>query len=330
MESGGELANFADGPALIGIFMNTMLYGAMLTQTFFYFSSYKKDPVRIKYYVAILFFADTLNTIFNIWWIYGVLVNNFGNLEALGIGNWLFETEEALAGIIAMMVQGFYAWRILRLTQNYWLVAAVLVPSIAGGLGGIGTAIGVAIRPEFAGLQSLEPIVLTWLAGAAISDTIIAVTLVWHLYRSRTGYSRTDTMVSRIIQLTLSNGLLTASFALADIISYLITTRGYHIGFNYVLCKLYGNSVMSSLNARSIINATSRDTGYAHESLGGDTNPNNINQIVSSKSARPTQVMVNVETHEMVDVNKAGMRTDEEWNGAHRSDDSDVKAGIVV
>lgn len=133
--------------------------------------------------------------------------------------------EEALAGIIAMMVQGFYAWRILRLTQNYWLVAAVLVPSIAGGLGGIGTAIGVAIRPEFAGLQSLEPIVLTWLAGAAISDTIIAVTLVWHLYRSRTGYSRTDTMVSRIIQLTLSNGLLTASFALADIISYLITVR---------------------------------------------------------------------------------------------------------
>lgn len=70
---------------------------------------------------------------------------------------------------------------------------------------------------------------------------------------------------------------------------------------------------MSSLNARSIINATSRDTGYAHESLGGvsasecvfaqkldtavmskDTNPNNINQIVSSKSARPTQVRSDV------------------------------------
>ncbi|TFY62216.1 hypothetical protein EVJ58_g4007 [Rhodofomes roseus] len=79
--SAEQLAQAAEGPALIGIFLNVMLYGAMITQTFFYFSTYKTDPAWIKAYVFILFLADTLNAVFNIAWIYGVLITNFGALS---------------------------------------------------------------------------------------------------------------------------------------------------------------------------------------------------------------------------------------------------------
>lgn len=130
-----------------------------------------------------------------------------------------------MAGVIAMLVQSFYAWRIFKLTSNRWLVVVVLVPSVVGGLSGIGTAIAVALRPQFSGLQRLKVIVLLWLGGAAMSDTCIAAILVWQLYRSRTGVHKTDTMISRVIQMTVSNGILTATFALADIISYLSTVR---------------------------------------------------------------------------------------------------------
>jgi len=57
----------------------------------------------LKLYVGVLFFVDTLNSVFNMWWIYNVLVNNFGNAAALASADWLFESEEALAGIIGMM-----------------------------------------------------------------------------------------------------------------------------------------------------------------------------------------------------------------------------------
>lgn len=38
--------------------------------------------------VACLLIADTCNTAFNMAWIYNVLVNQFGNMEALAEADW--------------------------------------------------------------------------------------------------------------------------------------------------------------------------------------------------------------------------------------------------
>ncbi|CCM04477.1 uncharacterized protein FIBRA_06657 [Fibroporia radiculosa] len=75
--------NSIDGPALAGSFMNIMLYGVMITQIFFYYTTYTNDTIWSKYYVGVLFLADTLNSFFNIWWIYNTLINNFGNSHAI-------------------------------------------------------------------------------------------------------------------------------------------------------------------------------------------------------------------------------------------------------
>ncbi|KZT74604.1 hypothetical protein DAEQUDRAFT_761433 [Daedalea quercina L-15889] len=350
---GELLAQAADGPALIGILFNTMFYGAMLTQTFFYYSSYRSHSQWMKIYVAVLFLNDTLNTVFNIWWIYDVLINDFGNVDALGRGNWLFQTgealggvyrsilysddivvsalgiEESMAGIIAMQVQFYYAWRIKKLTQKWWPAALVILPSVAGGLGGIGTATGVAIVSEFSQLQRLKPIVLTWLVGAAVADVLIAGIMTWHLRRKRTGFRGTNQMLSRLVQLIMSNGLLTASLALADIISYLATiraTKGCHIGFNYALVKLYGNSVMSSLNARKIIaNASSKDSPYSdHDST---SRQNDVQLMSTGTRSRPAQVVVSVERHEMTDLPALKRRVD--WSDDMPHIGGDYKADVV-
>ncbi|TFY64988.1 hypothetical protein EVJ58_g2262 [Rhodofomes roseus] len=300
----------------------------MITQTFFYFSSYKRDPSWMKFYVAVLLLNDTLNTVFNIWWIYDVLINNFGNVEALGRGNWLFETEEAMAGIIAMQVQFYYAWRIKKLTQNWWLTLLVIIPSVTGGLAGIGTAIGVAIIPDFSQLQKLKPVVLTWLIGAAVADVIIALILIWHLVRSsilacvavaNSAFElaeqphQVSSYKSDAVEIVImSNGLLTASLALADIISYLATTKGYHIGFNYALVKLYGNSVMSSLNARSLIaNASSSQNPYSdHDST---SRQNDVQLVSTGTRGRAAQVVVSVERHELTDVAMPTLKHGVDW-----------------
>ncbi|KAI0937414.1 hypothetical protein AcV5_005330 [Taiwanofungus camphoratus] len=340
------IAKIAHGPCLAGIFMNVMydsshilnplyglnarsgqrLYGVMITQTFFYFTSYRSDPKWMRIYVGILFLADTLNSVFNMWWIYNALINNFGNVEALAKADWLFETEEGLTGIIGMLVQLFYAWRIHKLTRNVWLVGAVVTTSLVGGLAGIGTAIAVAMRPEFAKLQQLKAIVITWLVSAAVCDGLIALALSWHLRQNRTGFSRTDTIISRLVRLTMSNGLLTAGFALADVVAYLSTPTGLHIAFNYTLVKLYGNSVMSSLNSRAILlnPSSGKNTSSQKETMGRNTDFNNI----LSNRSRPAQLVVNVETHEMVDVAEPNLKTDPEWSS--RSQASDTKADVVV
>ncbi|EPS94846.1 hypothetical protein FOMPIDRAFT_93499 [Fomitopsis schrenkii] len=322
------IAQAAQGPAFIGIFINVMLYGAMLTQTFFYYSTYKHDPTWLKFYVAILFLADTVNTVFDCAWIYGVLINNFGNIAALGVGNLLFQTDQAMTGIISMQVQFFYAWRIHKLTGNKLLVGAVLISSAVGGLSGIGTAIGVGILPQLAGLQRLTVIVSLWLAGSAASDVIIASALTWHLNKQRTGFAYTDSMVSKIMTLILSNGALTAVFAVADLIAYLASIKGYHLIFNFSLAKLYGNSAMSSLNARVILkNAASSSTSQG-EAAPRATASRLQNDIIKSGSGRPTQIMVAVETHELTDVSDQDAKLRMEWQT--HSVASDVKGEIVA
>lgn len=128
----------------------------------------------------------------------------------------------ASQGIVAMMVQMFYAWRIYVLTKNSWITAAVIATSIVGGcelqvvsriccltltslilvVCGIGTAIAVAMRPDFAGFHHLkvqiylltstynnltymdafyQTVVIIWLVGSAVCDVMITIVLSWHL-----------------------------------------------------------------------------------------------------------------------------------------------------
>lgn len=42
----------------------------------------------MKIYVFAILLVDSLNTAFNIGWIYMVLINQFGNLEALAEADW--------------------------------------------------------------------------------------------------------------------------------------------------------------------------------------------------------------------------------------------------
>ncbi|KAH9934324.1 uncharacterized protein B0H18DRAFT_951667 [Fomitopsis serialis] len=316
------------------------LYGVMITQTAYYYTTYSMDPRWMKIYVAVLFVADTLNSVFNMAWIYGVLINNFGNASALGIGNWLFETEQALTGIIAMQVQLFYAWRIYKLTGQLWLVATVAVPSVIGGLSGVGTAIGVGILPQFSGLQRLKVVVILWLMGAVVCDMIITTVLTWYLRKNRTAYTRTKGLISRMLQLIVSNGLLTAAFAAADVVAYLATTNSYHLIFNFPLCKLYGNTVMSTLNARSMLapaSSTAQYQGDGHVSFDGNT-PWRQSSDTPSKSSqgnagdnttsRPAQIMVNVETHEMIDIPRQAMMKDGSWSD--RDIEGELKSGGVI
>lgn len=91
MALSAESASVIHGPALIGIFLNILLYGVMIAQCLFYFTNFRhKDSLWLKSYVALLLLTDTVNTVLNICWIYNVLINNFNDMAALKAANWVF------------------------------------------------------------------------------------------------------------------------------------------------------------------------------------------------------------------------------------------------
>ncbi|ESK87101.1 hypothetical protein Moror_11908 [Moniliophthora roreri MCA 2997] len=152
--------------------------------------------------------------------------------------------------MISGMVQAFFGWRVKVLTGSWILLAIIQFCSAAAFLMGIATAIACGIVKSFADFQKFQVVVIIWLVCATLADIIITVTLVIHLKRHKTGFKNTDSHLDRIIRLTVQTGLVTAVWAMADLLVYLLDPTGTHLIFNCVLPKLYTNSLLSSLNSR--------------------------------------------------------------------------------
>ncbi|KIM66841.1 hypothetical protein SCLCIDRAFT_21616 [Scleroderma citrinum Foug A] len=292
-------AQIAHGPFLVGVAINIFLYGIMVTQMYLYYSSYKSDHFWMKFFVGFLFLADTINTLFDFVYIYQALVNHFGDSLWLTTANWgkLFATDPVMTGLIGGSVQLFFAWRIYVLTKNPLVVSAVVLLSVAGFLGSVGTTIGVRMVPAFVQFQKFEVIVIIWLACAACADIIITTALVLHLRSQKSGFSATDDVIDRVIRLTMQTGLVTSLCAAVDLVIYLTITSGLHLLFNVPLAKLYTNSLMSSLNARG-------GWKYNNTSQTGNRGTNTQQGTLQRQSIMRPEVFVHVEEHELVDGDK--------------------------
>ncbi|PPQ73239.1 hypothetical protein CVT24_009950 [Panaeolus cyanescens] len=190
----------------------------------------------------------------------------------------VFATDPALTaspiGIIASLVQGFFAWRIHVLTQSWALVLLVAMGSVSGTLGGIITSWEVGRTPRFVDFQDFKSFVILWLVSESVTDILVTTILVWHLYvgkprhlpqtfltdegflkkKHKTGYPASDLMQDPAPDsaplVTVQTGLITSLVATLDVVFFLVDSTGTHLIFNFPLCKLYTNSLMSSLNSR--------------------------------------------------------------------------------
>ncbi|PBK65478.1 hypothetical protein ARMSODRAFT_435568 [Armillaria solidipes] len=316
----------AHGPALVGIFLACILYGIMLLQCFGFWTHFSKDRMWLKCYVGLLLLVDTLSTIFAMWWIYNLLVNNFANLNAFANADWLLAADPALVGITGTCCQLFFAWRIKVLTGKWWLTSIVTALSIISGLGAIGSGIAVSWVVQLAEFDKFQSVGCLWLATTAAVDILITAIMTMNLNQRRTGFRATDKLLNKIVRATVANGLLTTVFAIVELSLYVGKPQtGLHIGFSFVLPKLYCNSVLSSLNARKSGTPSSTDNTSSHIS-GQRPLP-----ATGGHSTRqdPLVITVNTEHHEMYDLNNYNAKGNSEWDdsaeaGSQRTKQMDV------
>ncbi|ETW76926.1 hypothetical protein HETIRDRAFT_446619 [Heterobasidion irregulare TC 32-1] len=313
--------NFArtiQGPMLLGTFFNLILYGIFLAQTFVYFQTYKRDRMWIKIVVALLIVVETSNSVLPISYSYDRLVNNFGNMPAAGVSTWLNTMNPMTIGIIATMVQLFYAWRVKVLTGRRWWMIAVIVPSIISCTGAtVLSIVNLVDQSSITAVARYRPIVIVWLASSALTDTIISVILVSYLRHRRTGFSSTDDTVNKIIRLTVQTGLLTSLFAILDLTLYLSLQTAHHVMINLPLAKLYTNSLMSSLNSRQ---------GWQYDSSNGSIIGSS--QLKSASKRNTVFIDIEAESHEMSGRADVKHHTQSLGDQAERSDSLKMPNGL--
>ncbi|QRV77481.1 RNA recognition motif protein [Ceratobasidium sp. AG-Ba] len=267
------------GPILLGAFLNVLLYGVLLTQVILYFIVHTKDKTWIKSMVLWLLLLDTLNSIFDVGFVYRYTIDLFGadwfqvtskrfsirigfsilvrlslrdqkNRKLTKIEQRSDLTEPLMTVTIASTTQCFFAWRVTRLTERPWIGWCIAGAVFIQFLAGAATTAGAWMVVDFARFGELKIPICVWLAMSAAIDVATTGVLTWYLYSHRTGFPGTDDVITRFIRLTVQTGLLTTIWALADLILYLAVPNSLHLLFNLPLCKLYTNSLMSTLNSR--------------------------------------------------------------------------------
>ncbi|KAJ3743233.1 hypothetical protein DFH05DRAFT_1300540 [Lentinula detonsa] len=249
------------GPMLIGVFLNMILYGVLLNQMFFYYKTYPLDSLWVRIFVAYLLMLETANTAIDMAMMYQPLIAEYGTEEAVMYFPTLFLLEPILIVLISTPIQTFFAWRIRKITQTYWISGIVVALALASSVGGFVTGVKIAKLKLFADKPELHWSALLWFITACVADLVITATLVWNLAQRKTGFAITDSVVDKIIKMTVQTGMITSICAIGDVAFFMALP---HTGLNFLwdltLSKLYTNCLMSTLNARAGLLRNSQNT----------------------------------------------------------------------
>jgi len=279
------------GAFLVGVAVSVALFGFISLQVYNYYSHYSNDPVFLKSMVGSIWLFELIHTVWLLHGMYIVVVTGFGNYGFLIDVPWTIKTSILWGGIINVIVQTFFAYRI-RVLSNQWIIPVACVCLGAIRLTSVIVSTVFTLRMTLASyvvhFQFL--FVLTLVTGAVL-DAVVAVSMCYWLSKSRSDIARTDRVVMRLIIFSIESGCVTFAVGLAMLITAL--TMGHTFTWAavmFVLAKVYSNTLLVSLNKRkdlknrirSPINTigmlpvfatyqTQKSATSGSESLGGST-----------------------------------------------------------
>ncbi|KII86928.1 hypothetical protein PLICRDRAFT_177644 [Plicaturopsis crispa FD-325 SS-3] len=247
-------------PYLLGSIFNWALLGCLNVQIYIYSISNKNDRTSTKILVYGVYAIDIVQTAFATYTAWLQLVWAQGNYESLTDFNWSVCLTPIFAGIVSCGIQLFFARRIWIL-KNTSIMRKLVVCIVVLAVVQCGSAVAYAImgltNTPFSANQVLSALVI-WLPASFFCDVIIAGSLLHILRRARsqTPIKATETILTRLIVVTIQTGFITAVVAGLQLLSYIlcfVTESQYYIMFSFVLGKLYSNVLLATLNARAVV-----------------------------------------------------------------------------
>ncbi|TDL21620.1 hypothetical protein BD410DRAFT_749441 [Rickenella mellea] len=239
------------GVAFIGLVASAVIYGLTLLQTFHYYRRYPRDPLQLKWIVGILTLADSIHIILSTAAVYWYLIANFGNFENLGITHWAINLQTDFNGFVSAGVQLFFTRRIYQLSKNKYLLVILLTLTAIYFFFGVYFTVHAFEFRHFSDYKLIIWVPAIGIGSAAVIDAIIATSMVYFLRRSRTGFGRTDTLITTLMMYSINTGLLSSIFASASAILYATMPDNLiWLCIFWMHGKLYVNSFLAMLNSR--------------------------------------------------------------------------------
>ncbi|KAH8818961.1 hypothetical protein DL96DRAFT_376897 [Flagelloscypha sp. PMI_526] len=239
------------GPMLLGFSFNLYLYGFVLNQYLAYKTTRFNDPIWLRALVATSFVVDTTQTAVELYAVWYFLVENYTNPSVLNNIVWMLPFCCVTTAISALIVQTFLITRLYRLTRRFWLYIILTIAAVVASMCGVIGCIWCGIIFDATKLASVTPLAITWMSILPIVDTAITVTLSRALWRSKTGFPKTNTIIHRCIRASIQSGLFSSVIAIAILASFLFWSNAYtNLIFGWPSGRIYSNSLLYTLVAR--------------------------------------------------------------------------------
>lgn len=273
-----------------------ILYGMTSIQTYACFRNFPEDSVRVKTTVVVVWLLETAHTAFCIEFTYQYLIIGYGNPLILAQIHWSAGVLTTTTLVIVTIVHSFFIYRIWVLSNKY--LPAVALPTVLVliniGFDAAVTAFLYKYRTWGAFHAQTETLVAVYVASSLLVaiDILVTATLIYYLHRRRTRYERTNHLVRQLEMYVVNSGAITIAASMSVLLTFaLLNDNLLYAGLEQILCKLYSNALLATLNAREVKRGTfiSSDPSEAnsHElSLQSD-------MLRRAKiSARPTSIHI--------------------------------------
>jgi len=210
---------------------------------------------------------DGALSIISAYAIYWYLVLHFGDLGANN--KWYLTVQANIGAIICTAVQFFYARRIYVVSHNIFLPTVIVILCIAGNAIGYYIDAKQFAAPVNGRYPSLIVFGYVGMGETVLVDVIIASAMCWALYRKKTGFARTDSIIMTLMTYTINTGLLTGFVGVAMLTSFIIAPASlFPVAIFWILCKCYINSMLVMLNSREHVrDRSTTDNSESHNSF---------------------------------------------------------------
>ncbi|KAF8159422.1 hypothetical protein B0H34DRAFT_402867 [Crassisporium funariophilum] len=242
------------GSALIGVFLNTYLYGITTFQYFSYFNTKFNDPLWIRGTVVSLYIIETFHSASLIYFSWHYTIVNFGNIAATIDNFWPGPFTIVITAVLACVTQLFLCYRILRLTKKTYLFAVGMIASLLSLALGMTLGIKTWLLKTMLEIPTTKPLMVSWLATEVAVDFFLSGILIYNLYKSRTGFERSDTVINRLIRTAIQTGVLSATSAMMTLALFVTMpdTQLYGL-FGVPVARLYANTLLDTLLCRQYL-----------------------------------------------------------------------------
>ncbi|KAI0028941.1 hypothetical protein K488DRAFT_89236 [Vararia minispora EC-137] len=236
------------GPLLLGLVADAVYVLNIFNAYLYWQSDAAKDARRTNWLVTILCILDTFQLFLVIHAAWHFFVNNFGNYVALEVTSWSLDLE----------------------------VAPTLVIAIAQVCIGLYMCAMAFILRRFDDLPKYLVLFLLQLALSIAEDVLISGSLIYYLHYSRSGISKTDSMIDKLITWIANTACLAAVCELGQLIVLAALPHTLlFMPFHLVVAKLYTNSMLAMLNGREVLRQASQPSAWDASAPPGPTRPQN-------------------------------------------------------